>query len=64
MIGKTYGVFNLSCDYCGEMADRDFDTFQDAVDYAKRHGWRLRRMGNEWENICPECLDFEDEMAR
>lgn len=57
MIEKEYSKYNIVCDGCGKMCP-GFDTFQDALDYAKEYGWSYkteRRPGAEWENYCEDC---------
>ena len=53
-ISKQYTEFHLECDECGELVS-PFDTFQDALDYAKDRGWKIRRGGGEWWMECDEC---------
>ena len=64
MIDRVYGKFELSCDVCGEPADEQFDSFQDAVDYKKSKGWESQRCGDIWQDACPDChslsRNFED----
>ena len=58
MIEKHYGAFILVCDYCGGESV-EFDTFQDAVDGKNKFGWKSKRAGNEWHDVCPECQEGE-----
>jgi len=55
MISKEYGKHKLSCDVCGIAVEEEFDTFQDALDFARINRWRLQWKKGEWENVCPEC---------
>jgi len=55
MIDKEYGLYELSCDICGELADDKFDDFQGAVDYKLDNGWKSRKISINWEDICPKC---------
>lgn len=55
MIGKEYGKFRLLCDVCGNIVEEEFDTFQDALDFARLNRWRLQWRKGGWENVCPTC---------
>jgi len=50
-------MYFLYCDVCGEAADSDFFKFDDAVEYKKSNGWKSRKYGGEWEDVCPECQE-------
>lgn len=53
---STFGEFDIICDFC---PDSDhFDTngdFQAFIDDAKRMGWTMEKVDNEWEHKCPLC---------
>lgn len=55
MIDRSYGRFELVCDICGEVADDDFETFHDAVDYKKSEEWKSIKVGVDWQDTCPNC---------
>jgi hypothetical protein len=59
MIEKMDGIFKISCDICGEIFDKDFYDFYDVVDYKKSEGWRSRKISGGWEEICPDCVEYE-----
>jgi len=55
-IDKIHGQHFLACDVCGEGPQRPFESFDEAVQYKKMHGWRSRQNSRyEWEDICDEC---------
>ncbi len=54
MIDREFGEYYATCDTCG-MIDGPFFEFQDAVDGMKASGWKSIKIGNDWENLCPEC---------
>lgn len=56
-IDKSYGEYYLVCDTCE--AAQVFDEWDEAVDYAKENGWRIRKRNGEWEHTCPDCQDAE-----
>ena len=60
-IMKTAGAFCLICDNCGGEHGGSFTGFYDAVDYKKDNGWKSRKNRNEWEDVCPECLEGSKE---
>lgn len=53
---REYGKYSLYCDNCGEHID-DFEEFQDAVYFKKTAGWKSRKDGKEWIDLCPDCKD-------
>jgi Fe2+ or Zn2+ uptake regulation protein len=44
----------LICDICGEGVD-NLDDFHEAKEYAKENGWKIQKVADGWEDICPEC---------
>jgi hypothetical protein len=54
-ITPSYGKYTLYCNICESEVDETFGSFDDAVTWANEEGWKRRKVGNEWENICPEC---------
>ena len=57
MIEGDGGLYSLSCDICGEEANKFFFDFYEAVDYKKRNGWKSQKRNGEWEDVCPECQE-------
>ena len=60
MIYKTWknGVKRLIpiCDGCGEKLPEEYD-FIDAVNAKKIADWKSIRHGDEWTDLCPECVE-------
>jgi hypothetical protein len=54
-IEKDYREYQLVCDICGGYVP-GFETYQDALDYAKEMGWTTKRERGEWVNCCEDCL--------
>lgn len=54
MISKEYDKYTLECDCCGRYIS-NFDTFEDALYYAKEMGWKRKLEKGEWINICEDC---------
>lgn len=55
-IKRTFGVYTVECDACGELCDEDGDTFQEAVDVFKAEGGRVRLdEDGEWCHYCAGC---------
>jgi len=54
MIDKTYGKYDLECDSCGE-SEVNMDSFDDALNYAKENGWKIKKINGEWKHYCPDC---------
>lgn len=57
MIDGNGAYFELSCDICGDIADEEFDSFYEAVEWKKdkENGWISRKRAGDWEDVCPEC---------
>lgn len=53
MIAKEYGKYKLVCDCCDK--ELEFDSFEDAMKYARKNGWETCFEGGEWQNYCDEC---------
>lgn len=53
-IERDYGKFIPVCDGCLTTLD-EYDTFQDAVDGCKEHGWKNVQVDGQWRNECPKC---------
>lgn len=51
--GRTK-VFVPVCDICGKTLPAEYE-FADAVEAKKNAGWGLRKMNNEWIDICDDC---------
>lgn len=54
MINKEYGKFKLVCDNCDK--EEAFDTFTDAIDYAREEGWKTVKVTSDFEHYCDECV--------
>jgi hypothetical protein len=50
-------VFEVSCDYCSK--DTEVDSGGDwsgMLLKIKSSGWKVRKVGDEWKHMCPECV--------
>lgn len=55
---EKYGYnIEMICDLCDTgMGDvYSADDFDVLIKDAKEQGWKMRRSGNSWEHICPDC---------
>jgi len=58
---KQYGKYVAVCDICEQELPGE-DDFDDAVEEKKQAGWKTRKDGDEWVDICCDCQeDFDDE---
>jgi len=55
MIDKINNYYVLVCDGCGE--SESFDSFEEAVDFAKNNDWQFKKVNGEWENYCIDCSE-------
>ena len=58
MIERNGSTFYLTCDMCEE-SPPGFYEFHEAVNYKKREGWKSKRYGEDWVDVCPECAECE-----
>jgi len=51
------GIYTLECDVCGNEAEEDFDSFEEALAFKrdKINGWRSRHTEGNWQDVCPDC---------
>lgn len=47
------------CDVCGTEVEESFFDFDEAVDYKKTNGWKSKRYGGDWVDVCPDCIADE-----
>jgi hypothetical protein len=56
MIRKVAGEYICECNDCGEEEyGGTEDDFRKFVERLKGDGWKIRKDGETWEHICPEC---------
>lgn len=56
MIQRERGEFICYCDDCGEeLAGGVEDDFRAFIAEIKAAGWKIRKDGDDWEHICPDC---------
>lgn len=53
-IEREYSKYTPACDICGMELEAE-DNFQDAVDAKKVAGWKSKKQGEEWQDICLDC---------
>ena len=56
-IQKQYREYVLICDICQNEVDGTFVNFIEAVDYKKENGWKSKKEGGGWIDICPDCQE-------
>ena len=49
------GEITFECDQCGEEIHTDEADFQTALNVMKAEGWQSKKVGADWEHICPNC---------
>ncbi len=45
----------FECDECGDELDTETADFDDAKEHARSEGWRTKKDGSDWLNLCPDC---------
>ena len=60
MIDKINNVYKIICNACGKVFNIEFQSFQEAVMFKKKNGWRsVMLSASKWNEICPDCLEFD-----
>lgn len=51
------GPIIFMCDgpRCHEANETHCENFAGALAKAKSHGWAVRKVGDEWQHLCPDC---------
>lgn len=57
MIQKIYCGYVIICDNCEHQASESYETWQDAVDAKKENGFKSKKYGNGWMDLCEDCED-------
>lgn len=61
MIEKQWDTYILVCDICGEKAETEYHSWDDAVYGKKNEGWQSKKDSNVWLDVCPNCQNCSDE---
>ena len=57
-IQREYGMEVLRCDICGNPDEGiKFDIWEEALSYKKENGWKTKKEGGGWIDICPDCQE-------
>ena len=56
-IQKEDGYFLLVCDLCQNPEEKEFDMWSRAADAKKELGWKSKREGGGWIDVCPDCQE-------
>lgn len=59
MIVQEYQKFILFCDSC--YRELEFESFDEAIDYARQNHWTTKKVDREWNNFCNSCDGWEGE---
>lgn len=47
---------SIYCDSCNELWHcHNSDTFEKIVQEAKKDGWKIKKIDDEWGHLCPTC---------
>lgn len=49
------GPITFCCDECGEVEETRCSDFASAMLKVKSHGWRARKVGDDWQHFCKDC---------
>lgn len=63
MIDRFFGNYTPACDCCEKRLPGEL-SFQEAVRAIRAAGWESRKVGDEWEHVCTDCLFEEKGYAR
>lgn len=51
-------LYTRFCDKCGKRSIPAF-TYNRAIENAKAAGWVIRKVGDKWDDRCPDCQQEE-----
>lgn len=49
------GPITFCCDECGELDDTRCSDFNSAFAKVKSHGWKARKVDDDWQHLCGDC---------
>lgn len=49
------GPIRFVCDDCGDVDETHCENFNGALAKVKSHDWKVRKDGDEWTHLCPDC---------
>lgn len=52
---NAFKEITWECDACCDTLPTDEEDFHNALAIAKRDGWSVRKVVNEWMHFCPAC---------
>lgn len=58
MINEEYGKFQLVCDICQNEHEQQYDTWSEAVEGKREAGFRVKREGGGYIDICRNCQEW------
>lgn len=59
-VERVDGEVVFHCDRCPEFVETATRDFHVGVEAAKRAGWRFDRDGEQWNHICPSCVEDDE----
>jgi hypothetical protein len=57
MIQARYGKFVLVCDNCEDEGEKEYLSFQEAVEGKKEEGWKSKKYSDGFKDLCNDCKD-------
>jgi hypothetical protein len=52
---RNHGDLVFECDRCHDTLESNDSDFGIAWSMAKREGWTVKKVFNEWQHTCPNC---------
>ena len=49
------GPITFCCDECGELEETRCAEFSGAMAKVKAHGWKARKVDDDWQHFCKDC---------
>lgn len=59
MTSFSGGVFEITCNLCGDVVEYEADTWLEGMELAKESGWVNWRKKEKWLNVCENCANPE-----
>ena len=55
---REYGKYISVCDVCFEQLPEK-DSYQEAINSQKDAGWKNVKIDDEWNSVCPDCIETD-----
>lgn len=54
---RDTGNLVAHCENCSEIYESDGNDFHAIVEEIKQAGWKIEKVGSDWQHFCPSCVE-------